>query len=147
MKIRVYFGMKTFLFFFWFSPQLTKKFAQFWDETRIRGHLRMFWDKDLFFFLSLPQISSSFAMNIFFLVHTLEFKEMKFSCPPKFMYAPPPPSHAILAPGLAFFKLSTIVKRKTINLWYFQLHLFMTWCKNLLSSLQRASLKVFKHLL
>ena len=28
-------------------------------------------------------------MNPFFLVHALEFKVLKFLCPPKFVYAPP----------------------------------------------------------
>ena len=86
MKILVYFGIKT--FFFGLLPQISWKLAHFlwWspEVVKICNFLR--WRP---FFWSLPQISSNFAMNTFFLVHTLEFKEIKFSWAPKFVYTPP----------------------------------------------------------
>ena len=69
IKVRVVFETMTFYFYFYFL-----------------------------FFWSSPQISSNFAMNIFFLVHTFEFKDINFSCPHKICLCLP--SHAILAPGL-----------------------------------------------
>ena len=61
-----------------------------WFHPRFHGNSRIFWDEDFIYFLSSPQISSNFATNTFFLVYTLEFKEIKFSRHRKICLCPPP---------------------------------------------------------
>ena len=62
-----------------------------------------------------------FALHLVYLIQSginfscprapLEFTQKNFSCPPKFISAPPPPpSHAILAPGL--------LHNQTYTQWY-----------------------------
>ena len=73
----------------------------FWFHPRIHENLRKFWDEDLFFFFrSLPQISSNFAMNISFFGTHSRIQRNKVFVPLQNLFMPPPPSHAILAPGL-----------------------------------------------
>ena len=59
-------------------------------------------------------------MNTIFLVHTLEFKEIKFSCSPKFVYAPPPPPQSRYpGAGLIAPAGNSAPFEKTLQRWRF----------------------------
>ena len=62
--------------FFWSSPQNSWTSDNFWDENQ---NLWTFLDWRPFFF----------CLHLLRLIHTLKFTYIKFSCPPKFIYAPP----------------------------------------------------------
>ena len=78
--------MKT--FFLVFTPEYMEIHAYF--EKKIFG-----------FFVFIPEFVEFREEDLCFFVHTLEFELFRFGAPPqKKNYSCPPPSHAILAPGL-----------------------------------------------
>ena len=104
----VNFAIKT-VCFLWFHPWRIRDLRIFWDKDvlyfglhlRFRGNSCIFWNKDqnlwkfAYFlrwrpsFLSLPQILSNFAMNIFVFWSTHRIRSIEaFLCPTKFVYAP-----------------------------------------------------------
>ena len=91
--------------FFFFADFAIKIFF-LWFHPRNRENSCIFLDEDLFFW-SLPQNLWKFVMKTFaFLVHTLDFEALNFSCPTKIcLCSPPPPSYAILSPGQDFTKI------------------------------------------
>ena len=96
-------------FFFWSSTQIWRKFAHFLRWRPEFVDLRVFLEMKTFF---SPKFRRSLQWTPFFLVHTLEFKEIKFSCFPKFVYAPPPSSHAILALTWLHLRATQLLSKK-----------------------------------
>ena len=79
-------------FFFYFGRYLRNcgNSHIFGEENQSLWKFAYFYEM-MTFFLSSRQISLNFAMLPLFLVHTFEFKEIKFSCPPKICLCPPFP--------------------------------------------------------
>ena len=68
MKLRVYFGTKTFILFYFllFTSEFVEIRAIFEMENRICENVSTFSDEDLVFFWSSPQNARIFALDTFF---------------------------------------------------------------------------------
>ena len=80
-----------YFFYFWSLSQISWKFAHFLRWRSEFVNIRVFcWDTTFFFF-SLPQILSNFAMNTFFFGPHSRIQGNKVFVPPKVCLCPPPP--------------------------------------------------------
>ena len=89
MKLRVYFGTKTFILFYFllFTSEFVEIRTIFEMENRICENVGTFSDEDFVFLVVTSECADIRVGHFFRLVHALEFKEIKFWCPPQSRYS------------------------------------------------------------